>query len=155
MEAHFLGVSLGAEVSGSVGGPTWAHDLEVSIGDTGIRVAGAAGTQASVLPWSAVRRFAPGFTLAFPDGRPATELEVALADRSLRFLVPADQLPPAVVTQLMQLAPAASPQSGLPAGIPAPPRAFLMPRALCLVTRRPRCRPSGPLSAGLQRDYRA
>ncbi len=120
MEAHFRGVSLGAVVSGSVGGPTWAHDLEVSIGDTGITVAGAAGTQASTLPWSAVRQFAPGFTLAFPDGRPATELEVALADRSLRLLVPADQLPPTVVAQLMNLAPAPSPQTGPPAANPSP-----------------------------------
>ena len=83
VEAHFNGVSLGALVAGAEGSKTWAHDLDLSVGDNGITVGGSEGAQASTLPWSAVRQFAPGFTLSFPDGRPATELEVALADRSL------------------------------------------------------------------------
>ena len=87
---------------------------KLTVGDGGITVAGGEGTQASTLPWSAVRHFAPGFTLAFPDGRPATELEVALADRSLRFLVPANQLPPTLVAELVHLAPAPSPHAGSP-----------------------------------------
>ncbi len=123
MQAHFHGVSLGAVVAGSASTPTWAHDLELSVGDTGITVAGGEQNQASTLPWSAVRQFAPGFTLAFPDGRPATELEVSLADRSLRFLVPADQLPPTLVIELMHLAPAPSPHAGPSAGAQAGPQA--------------------------------
>jgi hypothetical protein len=80
------------------------------MGGSGITVEGD-GTQASILPWSAVQRFAPGFTLAFPDGSPATELEVTLADRTLNFLIPAEQLPSGVVSDLMRMAPAPSQHS--------------------------------------------
>src|ERR1700722_4561212 len=98
MEAQFTGVSLGAGLSGS---QTWAHDLDVSIGENGITVGGGETSPASTVPWSAVKHFAPGFTLVFPDGRPATELEVRLADRELNFLVPAEQLPSDLVAQLV------------------------------------------------------
>lgn len=98
MEAHFSGVSLSAGLAGS---QTWAHDLDVSIGESGITVNAGETTPASTVPWSAVKHFAPGFTLVFPDGRPATELEVRLADRDLKFLIPAEQLSADLVTQLM------------------------------------------------------
>jgi hypothetical protein len=100
VEAHFTGVSLGATVTGS---RSWAHELEVSVNDAGIAVSGPE-TQPSALPWNAVKHFAPGFTLAFPDGRPATEFEVTLPDRSLSFLVPADQLPASGVAELVRFA---------------------------------------------------
>jgi hypothetical protein len=102
MEAHFSGVSLGA---GLAEAQTWAHDLDVSIGENGITVGGTETAPSSTVPWSAVKHFAPGFTLVFPDGRPATELEVRLADRDLNFLVPAEQLPPELVAQLLRIAP--------------------------------------------------
>lgn len=102
MEAHFSGVSLGA---GLAEAQTWAHDLDVSIGENGITVGGTETAPSSTVPWSAVKHFAPGFTLVFPDGRPATELEVRLADRDLNFLVPAEQLPPQLVAQLLRIAP--------------------------------------------------
>jgi hypothetical protein len=86
------------------GSQTWAHDLEVSIDDDGITVAGRDGSGASTVGWSAVEAFAPGFTLAFPDGKPATELQVKLADRDLNFLVPAEQLAPDLVAQLVSMA---------------------------------------------------
>ena len=44
------------------------------------------------------------FHSRLPDGRPATELEVTLADRELNFLVPADQLPSDLVAQLVHIA---------------------------------------------------
>jgi hypothetical protein len=100
VDSHFTGVSLGATVTGS---RSWAHELEVSLDDTGIAVSGP-GTQPSALPWSAVKHFAPGFTLAFPDGRPATEFELTLPDRSLSFLVPAEQLPASGVAELVRFA---------------------------------------------------
>lgn len=121
MEAHFHGVSLGAALAGSSGSQTWAHDLELSVGTSGITVAGGEGAQASTLSWTAVKQFSPGFTLAFPDGRAATELDVVLADRSLSFLVPADQLPPALVVELVHLAPAPSPNGASSGTQPRPP----------------------------------
>jgi hypothetical protein len=117
MDSHFTGVSLGATVSGS---RSWAHELEVSITDAGIAVSGPE-TQPSALPWSAVRHFAPGFTLAFPDGSPATELEVTLPDRSLSFLIPADQLPASGVAELVRFAVEQSkPTPDTPAATAAP-----------------------------------
>src|ERR1700723_1480231 len=104
METQFTGVSLGATVSNS---RSWAHDLDVSINTPGIAVSGP-GTQPSRLPWSAVKHFSPGFTLAFPDGRPATELEVTLPDRSLSFLVPVEQLPASGIADLVRFAAAQS-----------------------------------------------
>jgi hypothetical protein len=123
METRFTGVSLGATVAGS---KSWAHDLEVTIDDNGVAVAGE-GTQSSALPWNAIKHFAPGFTLAFPDGRPATELEVTLPDRSLSFLVPVDQLTPAVLGDLVRFATDKSTEAqrqsaASGAGIPAPPQ---------------------------------
>jgi hypothetical protein len=120
MDTRFTGVSLGATVAGS---RSWAHDLEVTIDDAGIAVAGE-GTQPSALPWNAIRHFAPGFTLAFPDGRPATELEVKLVDRSLSFLVPVDQLTPVVLGDLVRFASteAARQSAAAVGGIPAPPQ---------------------------------
>lgn len=132
MDAHFNGVSLGALVNGS---RTWAHDVDLSVGAEGITVgndtndthdahdvSGTAGDPAgtSTLPWSAVHRFAPGFTLAFPDGRPATELEVALADREISLLVPATQLPPSLVKELIALASSKTKDDTI-VPLPAPP----------------------------------
>ena len=108
MEAHFNGVSLGAGLAGSL---TWAHDLDVSIGENGITVGAGASTPASTVPWSAVKYFSPGYTLVFPDGRPATELEVRLADRELNFLIPADQLSADLVSQLLRIAPESAERS--------------------------------------------
>jgi hypothetical protein len=108
MEAHFNGVSLGAGMAGSL---TWAHDLDVSIGENGITVGAGESTPASTVPWSAVKHFAPGYTLVFPDGRPATELEVRLADRELNFLIPADQLSTDLVSQLVRIAPESAERS--------------------------------------------
>jgi hypothetical protein len=108
MEAHFNGVSLGAGLAGQ---QTWAHDLDVSIGENGITVGGGASTPASTVPWSAVKHFAPGYTLVFPDGKPATELEVRLADRELNFLIPADQLSADLISQLIRIAPESAERS--------------------------------------------
>jgi hypothetical protein len=119
MAGRFTGVSLGAQVAGNL---TWAHDLEVTFSPEGISVLGAEDTQANTVPWSAVLGFAPGFTLTFPDGRPATELEAVLADRRLTFLVPAEQLPPAGVADLIALAPARSAATAAAPPASPPPR---------------------------------
>jgi len=110
MEFRFRDVSLGATATVD---QSWAHHLELVVNEEGITVDGGdegvaehigGADQATNLPWDAVRRFAPGFALAFPDGSPATELQVTLADRELRLLVPADQLPPAQLRDLVSSA---------------------------------------------------
>jgi hypothetical protein len=105
MEFRFQEVSLRATVGGT---QSWAHHLEIVVGEDGVTVeggdAGGGSEDANNLPWDAVTRFAPGFALGFPDGRPATEVQVTLSDRELSFLVPAGQLLPAQLGELISAA---------------------------------------------------
>jgi len=108
--------------------------LSLILDANGIAVHGPEPGVLRLMPWPALRslRFhEPGY---MADGRPATALVISLADRELRFLVPADDISPAdagaVEARLADLVDRFRPSPPPEVQVPARPAGFGSPPVL-------------------------
>ncbi|MGO9340951.1 MAG: hypothetical protein ACLP6E_00320 [Acidimicrobiales bacterium] len=97
-------------------GEAWGHqaaspNVGLTLDDRGLTVTGPAQGQSNTLPWTWVQRFRAGAPMTFPDGTPATVVEVGLIGRSITLLIPPAQLREAEIEELNRYVP---PQVAVP-----------------------------------------
>ena len=107
-------------------GEAWGHqaaspNVGLSLDSRGLTVTGPAKGQSNTIPWTWVQRFSAGPAMTFPDGRPATVVEVGLVGRSITLLVPPEQLREDEIDELNRYIPA---PSSAPPPVP-PPQSFI------------------------------
>ena len=85
--AQFDGVWLIGEAWGQQAA---SPNVGLTLDGRGLTVTGPAQGQSNTLPWTWVQRFRPGTPMTFPNGTPATVVEVGLIGRSITLLVPPD-----------------------------------------------------------------
>ncbi len=103
-------------------GEAWGHqaaspNVGLMLDAGGLTVTGPAQGQSNTLPWTWVQRFRAGSPMTFPDGTPATVVEVGLIGRSITLLIPPAQLRDDEIEELNRYVP---PQAEVP---PPPPPA--------------------------------
>ena len=107
-------------------GEAWGHqaaspNVGLTLDERGLTVTGPAQGQSNTLPWTWVQRFRPGTPMTFPDGTPATVVEVGLIGRSITLLVPPSQLRDDEIEELNRYVP---PQVAAPPPPVPPPSHF-------------------------------
>ena len=107
-------------------GEAWGHqaaspNVGLTLDERGLTVTGPAQGQSNTLPWTWVQRFRPGTPMTFPDGSPATVVEVGLIGRSITLLVPPGQLRDDEIEELNRYVP---PQAAAPPPPVPPPSPF-------------------------------
>ncbi len=107
--AQFHGVWLIGEAWGQQAA---SPNVGLTLDGSGLTVTGPSQGQSNTLPWTWVQRFRPGAPMSFPDGTPATVVEVGLIGRSITLLVPPAQLREEEIEELNRY---------LPAQVAAPP----------------------------------
>jgi hypothetical protein len=75
-------------------GPAVVPGLALQLDSRGVTVVGPTAGEQRTVAWDAVASVGFREPVALPDGRPGTVLRIDLTDRSLRFLVPGDRVPP-------------------------------------------------------------
>jgi hypothetical protein len=112
--AQFEGVWLIGEAWGQQAA---SPNVGLTLDARGLTVNGPAQGQSNTLPWTWVQRFRPGAPMTFPDGTPATVVEVGLIGRSITLLIPPAQLRQDEIEELNRYVP---PQVAVPPP-PVPP----------------------------------
>jgi hypothetical protein len=112
--AHFQGVWLIGEAWGRQAA---SPNVGLTLDSAGLTVSGPAPGQSSTIPWTWVQSFSAGAPMTFPDGSPATVVEVGLIGRSITLLVPPTQLRQDEISELNRYVPAR-----LPPPPPPPPQ---------------------------------
>jgi hypothetical protein len=87
--ARFDGVWLIGEAWGRQAA---SPNVGLTLDNRGLTVIGPAAGQSSTLPWTWIQSFSAGAPMTFPDGSPATVVEVGLIGRAITLLVPPTQL---------------------------------------------------------------
>ena len=100
--AEFHGVWLVGEAWGQQAA---SPNVGLTLDSRGLTVTGPGQGQSNTLPWTWVQFFGEGNPMTFPDGRPATVVEVGLIGRSITLLVPPDQLRNNEIEQLNRYLP--------------------------------------------------
>ncbi len=112
--AQFAGVWLIGEAWGQQAA---SPNVGLTLDDRGLTVTGPAAGQSNTLPWSWVQRFRAGAPMTFPDGTPATVVEVGLIGRSITLLIPPAQLRDEEIEELNRYVP---PQAASAPPLPPP-----------------------------------
>jgi hypothetical protein len=112
--ARFDGVWLIGEAWGRQAA---SPNVGLTLDSRGLTVTGPAPGQSSTLPWTWIQSFSAGAPMTFPDGSPATVVEVGLIGRTITLLVPPTQLRGDEIQELNRYVPAR-----LPPPPPPPPQ---------------------------------
>jgi hypothetical protein len=112
--AQFHGVWLIGEAWGRQAA---SPNVGLTLDSRGLTVSGPAAGQSSTLPWTWIQSFTAGAAMTFPDGSPATVVEVGLIGRSITLLVPPTQLRGDEIQELNRYVP-----TRLPPPPPPPPQ---------------------------------